>query len=242
MILTAHQPAYFPWLGYFHKISLADQFILLDSVQFEKNSFVNRNKIKTSNGLAWHTIPIEMKGHMNKSILEVKIDEQSNWRRKHWNSLLMNYKKTPFFSRYADFFENYYTAVTTNSLIEFIAVSTDFFFKELNITIPKSKLSDLGIQSTKQDLIIDMCNLMKCDTFVFGALGKNYANKSFFDSHNISIYFQEYQHPSYTQLWGDFLPYMGVVDLLFNLGAERSKELITLNNISQKELKQILMK
>ena len=99
-IATAHQPAYLPWLGYFHKISLSDEFILLDSVQFEKNSFTNRNKIKVSNGEAWLTIPVEMKGHINRNINEMVIDEKFDWRKKHWNSLLMNYKKSPYFSIY----------------------------------------------------------------------------------------------------------------------------------------------
>ena len=55
MILSAHQPAYLPWLGYFEKIACADVFIFLDTVQFEKNSFINRNKIKTQQGPQWLT-------------------------------------------------------------------------------------------------------------------------------------------------------------------------------------------
>jgi hypothetical protein len=241
MILTAHQPAYMPWLGYFHKIALADNFVILDDVQFEKNSFTNRNKIKTSNGEAWLTIPVEMKGHLDKKISDIQMDSKSNWKRKHWNSLLMNYKKAPFFDKYADFFEKYY-ALETNNLSDFIKVSSDFFFNELNIKPITKKLSELQIDAKKQDLILDMCKITNSNAFVFGALGKNYADKNLFDANAISIYFQEYKHPVYPQLWGNFVPYMGVIDALFNLGPERSREIIFEGNITKKELETILVR
>jgi len=241
MILTAHQPAYLPWLGYFHKIALADSLVILDSVQFEKNSFTNRNKVKTSNGPAWLTIPVEMKGHLDKNINDIGMDTKSNWKRKHWNSLLMNYKKAPFFETYSSFFETYYKQETTK-LDEFIGISTSFFLKELGITIPVKKLSELNIKSNKQELIIDLCKSQNANAFVFGALGKNYADKDLFDSHNISIYFQEYKHPVYSQLWGEFVPSMGIVDVLFNLGAQRTREIIFENNITKKEMEAIIKK
>ena len=241
MILTAHQPAYMPWLGYFHKIALADNFVMLDSVQFEKNSFTNRNKIKTSNGEAWLTIPVEMKGHLDKQINEIQMDSKSNWKKKHWNTLLLNYKKAPYFDKYSGFFEKYYLN-ETNNLYDFIQISSDFFFEELEITPNRKKLSELKIESKKQDLIIDLCKKTVSTAFIFGALGKNYADKSLFDSNNISIYFQEYKHPSYQQLWGEFVPYMGIIDALFNLGAERTKEVIFERNITKKELEQVFSK
>jgi len=241
MILTAHQPAYMPWLGYFHKAALADTMVVLDDVQFEKNSFTNRNKIKTSNGEAWLTIPVEMKGHTGKTIRDMQMDSKSNWKKKHWNSLLMNYKKTEYFNRYSGFFEDYYKK-ETNSLSEFIEISVSFFFSELQIGASVKKLSDLSIQSKKQELIVDMCKVTNSNAFVFGALGKDYAEKSYFDSNSISIYFQEYKHPRYQQLWGDFIPYMGIIDALFNLGPERTKEVIFENNISKKELETLLKK
>ncbi len=239
MILTAHQPAYMPWLGYFHKIALADNFVMLDSVQFEKNSFTNRNKIKTSNGEAWLTIPVEMKGHLDKCINEIQMDSKSNWKKKHWNSLLLNYKKAPYFSQYADFFEKYYLN-ETNNLYDFIQTSSNFFFQELKITPNTKRLSELNIESKKQDLIVELCRKTESNGFVFGALGKNYAYESLFKENNISICFQEYKHPFYQQLWGEFSPYMGIIDALFNLGAERTKEIIFEDNVTQKELKTLL--
>ena len=235
-IATAHQPAYLPWLGYFHKIALADEFVLLDSVQFEKNSFTNRNKIKVSNGEAWLTIPLEMKGHITKGVNEMLIDEKSDWRKKHWNSLLMNYKKAPFFAKHADFFEFYYKNATTSKLVDFISISTNYFLNELQIKPTYKKLSELSLQSKKQELIVDICVVTKADLFVFGSQGKDYADVDYFKEKKINCYFQEYKHPVYSQLWGDFKPYMGIIDCLFNNGSEKTKEIIFENNVSKNSI------
>jgi hypothetical protein len=235
-ILTAHQPAYLPWLGYFHKIALAHEFVLLDEVQFEKNSFTNRNKIKVSNGEAWITIPLEMKGHISKNVNQMTIDEKSDWRKKHWNSMLMNYKKAPYFGKYADFFENYYKNRSSSTLVDFIETSTNFFLSELKIQTSVKKLSGVGVQSKKQDLIIDLCKKTDSDMFVFGSQGKEYADADYFNSKNIACYFQEYKHPVYPQLWGEFKPYMSIVDCLFNNGSEKSAEIIFEANVKQHEL------
>ena len=168
------------------------------------------------------------------------IDEKSDWRKKHWNSLLMNYKKAPFFSTYSEFFESYYKNTTTTSLVDFIKISTDFFLSELQITPLFNELSALGVQSKKQELIVDLCKITKSDVFVFGSQGKDYADIDYFKENNLKCYFQEYHHPTYHQLWGEFKPYMSVLDSLFVHGAEKTKAFIFENNISQSEIKNTL--
>lgn len=90
MILSAHQPAYLPWLGYFDKITEADIFVFLDTVQYEKNSFINRNKIKTPQGPQWLTIPVKSKGHITATLRETLVDDSKPWRSKHLKSIEMN--------------------------------------------------------------------------------------------------------------------------------------------------------
>lgn len=95
MILSIHQPAYLPWLGYFDRIARSDKFVYLDNVQFERNSFINRNRIKTANGPIWLTIPVRLKEHFNKTIADIEIDARQNWKRKHLRSIEQNYRHAP---------------------------------------------------------------------------------------------------------------------------------------------------
>jgi hypothetical protein len=225
MMLTAHQPAYLPWLGYFQKMMLSNEFIILDAVQFEKNSFINRNKIKTSNGSAWMTVPILTKGYKEKTISDMRINNTVKWRKKHWLTLLNNYKKAPFFPQYCDFFEDMYSK-KWDTLVDLVTYSNQFFIKELDIKTNFIKLSDLGIESKKQDLIIDLCKERRYNSFLFGSQGKEYVEKDKFDNEKIETYFQSYKHPIYRQQWGEFIPYLSIVDLLFNEGSEKSIQLI----------------
>ena len=97
MIISIHQPAYLPWLGYFDKINRSDVFIYLDSVQLEKNSYTCRNKIKTPQGSTWLTIPLITKGHTTNSIEDIRIDNSQNWKKKHLKNIFFNYKKAKYF-------------------------------------------------------------------------------------------------------------------------------------------------
>ena len=225
MILTAHQPAYLPWLGYFQKMMLSDEYVVLDTVQFEKNSFINRNKIKTSNGATWMTVPVLTKNYRTKTIADMEINNDINWRKKHWLTLLNNYKKAPFFERYGDFFKDMYMQ-EWYTLVDLINYSNKFFINELGIETKLINLGDLDIRSKKQDLIIDLCKERKSTNFLFGAQGRGYVDPEKFELERIDIFFQDYRHPTYRQQWGDFIPYLSVVDLLLNEGPEKSKHLI----------------
>ena len=105
MIISAHQPAYLPWCGYFQRISMSDVFVILDEVQFEKNSFTNRNQIKTSNGVFWLTVPVRLKGHLSSNIKQIEISDNGQWAKKHWKTIKQNYLKAPFFDLYQDTFK-----------------------------------------------------------------------------------------------------------------------------------------
>ncbi len=95
MIVSVHQPQYLPWLGYFDKIERSDIFVFLDNVQFKKNEWQNRNKIKTSEGWQWLSVPVIHK--FMQKISEVKINNTVWWGKKHLNALVTNYSKAPFF-------------------------------------------------------------------------------------------------------------------------------------------------
>src|SRR5438034_6667396 len=94
MLVSIHQPHYLPWLRYFDKIARSDLFMVLDDVQYEKNGFQNRNKIKTAQGWTYLTVPVQKP--TQRSIREIEIDKQSGWCEKHQRALEMSYRKAPY--------------------------------------------------------------------------------------------------------------------------------------------------
>jgi hypothetical protein len=234
MILTAHQPVYLPWLGLFHKIAISDAFCYFDDVQYQIKDFNGRNKIKTINGPIWLTVPVKAKGYRDKKIREIEIDNSHNWRNKHFKSIYLNYKKAPFFNNYVDFFEDTYKK-EWQYLTNLNEYMLKWFLNELGIKVKYHKASELDFHGYKSDLVLNMCKKLKADLYIFGALGKDYAKEENFNKEGIKIYFQDYKHPVYPQINGEFLPYMSIIDLLFNCGP-KSLEIIMENNITKKRL------
>ena len=228
MILSAHQPAYLPWLGYFDKISKADVFVFLDTVQYEKNSFINRNKIKTPQGPQWLTIPVKSKGHITATLRETLVDDSKPWRSKHLKSIEMNYRKAPFFNEFFPKLEGIQMLPASN-LAELCWQQLQFWLKEFNIKAKVIRSSDLAVESKKSDLVLDLCLHFNADHYLSGILGKDYLDEYSFATNGIAVQYQDFQHPIYTQLWGDFLPYMSIIDYWMNCGSE-------LQNISTRRI------
>lgn len=235
VILTAHQPVYLPWLGLFHKISLADKFVYFDEVQYQKRDWNNRNRIKTSNGDIWLTVPVLCKDHYRLKLKDVVINNELPWRRKHFKSIYTAYKKAKYFDRYIGFFEDTYNKYW-DKLSDLNEHMLKFFMKSLGIDIPFFRLSDYGLESRKSDLVREMCKMVKADLYIFGTQGKNYADVESFNKESIQVYFQDYKHPVYSQLHNpEFSRYLSVIDLLFNHGDE-SMRIIQSGNITKSEL------
>lgn len=219
VVLSAHQPAYLPWLGYFDKIARADVFVFLDTVQFEKNSFINRNKIKTAQGPQWLTIPVRVKGHIQASLRETLTDDMQPWRSKHLKSLEMNYRKAPRFRECFPIIEQL-LATPESNLAELCWQQLRFWVTEFRMNTRMVRASELPITSRKSQLILDLCQHFGAEKYLSGALGKNYLDEDRFAASGIAIEYQDFQHPTYPQLWGNFEPYMGIVDYWMNCGSD----------------------
>lgn len=235
MILSIHQPNFIPWLGFFHKVLLSDIFILLDDVQFEKNSFTNRNKVKIANGYCWLTVPVKLSGKFGVKICEVEIARQQPWRKKHLSTILFNYKKAPYFYLYESFFSEMYEK-NWSSLAELNIFVLENLFQFLDISTKIVLSSSLVIEGKKNDLVLNICKKFNADIYVSGMLGKNYLVDDNFLSTGIQIYYQDYQHPIYPQLHQDFQPNLSIIDLLCNCGPE-SKSIILNGNLTKDDLK-----
>ena len=218
MILSAHQPAYLPWLGYFEKIQASDIFVYLDTVQYEKNSFINRNKIKTPNGWQWLTIPVRSKGHLNTTLFEIEVDEKQPWRTKHLKSIEMNYKNAHYFSH--SFVQlQQIMSISNFNLADLCWEHLNFWLNKFEIKTKIVRSSELNLHSKNSDLIMDLCNYFSIKKYYSGALGGNYLNELKFLNHGIKITYQNFNHPVYEQMWGKFVPYMSIVDYWMNCGS-----------------------
>ena len=232
MILTAHQPVYLPWLGLFHKISLAETFVYFDQVQYLPKDWMNRNKIRTKDGSIWLTVPVLRKGYRDLKTSEIEINNSTNWQKKHLRSISLNYKKSPYFENYIPFFEDVYSRKW-----EFLGDLNEYMLKwfldELGIKVNFLNTKNFKFEGEKSSLILNMCKKLDASTYIFGTLGKDYANVHEFEKNNVKLIFQDYNHPKYSQLYSEFVSHLSVIDLLFNHGP-KSLEIILSNNISQK--------
>ena len=235
MILTAHQPVYLPWLGLFHKIALADKFIFFDQVQYLPKDWMNRNRIKTQIGSIWLTVPVLRKGYRELKTSEIKINNSIDWQKKHLRSISLNYKKTQYFEKYIQFFEKTFTQ-KWDYLSDLNEHLLKWFLNELGIKIKIQKASEFEFKGVKSDLVLDMCKKLGANTYIFGELGKDYADEHAFKNSGITPIFQNYQHPSYTQLCGKFISHLSIIDLLFNCGP-KSYEILMSNNMTKSDLK-----
>lgn len=232
MIITIHQPEHLPWLGFFNKLSKAELFVILDSVQFEKNYFQHRNKIIGSNGAQYIGIPTLTSGHMGGTIATTPIAARSNpkWKTKYINTIKMSYSKHPYFGEAFPILEK---ALDTDTdmicdiniaIIQGFAEALDFHPKYI-------RSSELNVSGLKSNLILDICKCVNATTYIAGPSGRDYLDMQSFEDAHIEVVFNDFKHPSYPQKKTEkFIPYMSALDLFMNCGFNESRRIILEGN------------
>lgn len=217
MVVAIHQPHYIPWLGYFYKIAKSDVFVFLDNVQYSKNSYINRNKIKSPQGVVWLTVPVKTKNRFGQPINAVEIDNRTNWAKKHLKALILYYKRAKFFEKYEPFLEKIYTQ-KWEKLIDINITLITYICEQLRINTKFEFASNLQVGGKKMDLVINICKALGADTYLSGLGGKKYQDEEAFKKAGITLIYSQFVHPVYPQLWGNFIPNLSILDLLFNCG------------------------
>jgi hypothetical protein len=215
MILSVQQPQYISWLGFFNKIDRSDLFVSFDSVQFVTHGFIYRNKIKTPQGWTWLTIPVKHKHGCR--INEVRINNGIDWVERHLRSLKHSYSKAPFFNEYFGEIEEIYRG-GWDMLSDFNDTLLKWLLEKLGIGVKFFNLSDLGVEGMSTLRIVNLCKKLGADTYLSGPGGKDYVIDEMFKKDRIRLIYQDFKHPVYTQRFGEFMPGLSVVDLLFNHG------------------------
>lgn len=214
-VCAIHQPQYMPWLGYFDKIDSADVFVFLDATQFKKNEWQNRNRILAKTGPQWLTVPV--KHRFGQQIRETSVDDNSNWRRKHLNTLKACYGRSRFFGQYADEIAELLRR-DWSSLSELNVAFVKYLAQQLGITSEFVLASQLQVEGRSSELLGRICQAVHADVYLSGVGGRGYLDESVFDEVAVKTEYQSFQCVEYPQLLGGFEPALSALDILFNCG------------------------
>jgi hypothetical protein len=206
-----------PWKGYFDLIHDVDLFIFYDEVQYTKNDWRNRNKIKTPKGIEWLTIPVGT--NLKRKIIDVKLND-AKWQRSHWDKIKANYSRAPYFKLYKDFFEEAYLKKRWQFLYEvnryfIIEISRRF----LDIKTEFADSRDFPSEGVKQEKLLSLLKNIGADCYISGPSAKSYIKEEDFISAGIKLIWKDYSdYIEYPQLYGNFEHSVSIIDLLFNTG------------------------
>ena len=223
------QSNYIPWKGYFDLINSVDEFILFDDMQYTRRDWRNRNKIKTSQGLIWLTIPVQVRGKYFQTIKETEISDQ-NWNQLHWKSILNNYVRAEYFSDYREIFEDLYLNFNEKFLSN---VNYRFLVKICNLLGIKTQISwstDYVIVNGKTERLISLCKQAGATEYISGPAARDYMDEDLFQQENIKLSYIEYcNYPEYRQIHPNFEHSVSIIDLLFNEGVNAKKYMKSFN-------------
>jgi len=230
MLVTIHQPNYLPWTGFFHKWLLADAFVILDTVQYHKNEWQNRNRIKTAQGAQWLTVPVHYQ--FPQRIDEVEI-AGLGWVRKQVTAIEQAYAKAPYL-------DHYWPEIRTLLLRDWQHISRlntrliRQLGEMLGCTAPLYLASEMRTseeEPTKR--LIALTRELEGTAYLSGREGRNYLRQEAFAAASLELWFQEAEAPRYPQLHGAFISHLSVIDLLFNVGPDAAAVIRKMGGIVQ---------
>lgn len=225
-IVVIHQPDFAPYLGFFHRFLRADYYIALDHVQFVygNRAWTHRDKIKTAQGEKWLTVSVK-KAPRDTAINQIELSADTNWRQDNLRLLEHNYRKAPCCKELMPEIERLY-AMPFQMLRDFNMASIDMLMDMLDVRIPWVWSSTLDPVGTKNELLVDLLQKVSATHYLSGLGARDYFQPEPFARAGIEVIWQDFKHPVYPQLYGDFIPYLSSIDLLFNCGIEKSRKIL----------------
>lgn len=213
------QSAYIPWRGYFDLIAAVDEFVFYDDVQFSNGDWRNRNRILTTSGPKWLTIPVPKKGRIRQNIQDIHAIG-SEWRTDHWNRIAASYSKARYFDEVSDLLWPIYQMPNTR-LSEVNHALTSAINGYLGIRTRLSWSTDYDLPTGRSERLVEICHMLDCKTYVSGPAAKSYLDISAFESRKIAVEWFGYDKlKPYRQLHGTYEPNLSIIDLLFNHGPQ----------------------
>lgn len=212
------QSNYIPWKGYFDIIAAVDEFVVYDEVQFTKNDWRNRNRIKTRNGVEWISIPVGQ--NINRRIREVDLPA-ADWQAKHWKTLVTNYGRSPHFAEISALLEPVYLGgpFTRLSSVNIALIRAICTYLDIATVITDS--GEYPGTGGKSERLVSICQQTGSARYVSGPAARSYLDEALFRAHGIQVSWFDYSgYPAYPQRWGAFEHGVSVLDLLFNCGKD----------------------
>jgi hypothetical protein len=218
MIISANQPYFCPYPGFFYKACRSDVLVLLDEVQFPRGTtWINRNRFKNDQGFLWLTIPVWKKGLGLQQINRVRICREGRWPRKHLQSLRTAYAHAPYLGDHLSFLEEVFTR-PREMLLDLNLAIIRYLMDSLHINTRLVLLSELGIAARGTQLLIEISKALGASTFLASSQAIKYLDARLLEANGIELSFFTWEAPIYPQLWGDFLANLSTFDLLFDCG------------------------
>jgi len=218
MILSAHQPYFAPFPGFFYKAFMSDLFVILDDVQFPQGTtWISRNRFKSHQGALWITVPVWKKGMGLQKISEVRICHEGRWAKKHVESLKTAYRKAPYLAEHLGFLEEMFSE-KNEKLMDLNLALIQYLMKALDIQAKTVLLSDLNVPSSGSRRLVDVCKKLGASQFIAQTPAKKFIDEKLFLDAGVELSFFNPPAPIYPQLWGDFIANLSVFDLVLNCG------------------------
>ncbi|WP_395450912.1 WbqC family protein [Aminobacter sp. UC22_36] len=218
------QSNYIPWRGYFDMLRLADQVVLLDSVQYTRRDWRNRNKIKTPQGASWLSISVEVKGRYNESIDQIRIADMT-WAQNHRRAISLAYRRAPHFGAQGQWVDDLLARVAYETrLTDVNETLIRAICEKLKIGTSICRCTDLLSLETMAGMdpserLAALAERAGATRYISGPAAKAYLDHEAFNKRGIEVGWMDYSgYPPYPQLWGDFEPAVSILDLILNTG------------------------
>ncbi len=212
------QSNYIPWKGYFDLIATADEFVLYDDMQYTRRDWRNRNKVKSSAGSLWLTVPVEVKGKYSQPIKETRIADPG-WPENHWKTIQHNYARAPYFGQYRDVFEELFLGCKEEYLSRVNFRFLTGICRVLDIQTPITWSMDYVMIEGKTERLVDLCRQAGATEYISGPSARDYIDEAQFQAAGITLGWMDYSnYPEYPQIHPPFDPAVSVIDLILNTG------------------------
>ena len=218
-----HQPDFLPYLGFFHRLLSCDTFVILDDVQFLRRGWHHRDKIKTPAGVRWLSLSVK-KGDYQQQIKQVCLSNGDEWIESNLNLIRENYRKAPYFEENFPSIEAIYRT-GFDLMIDLNLAFLNYFYVLFETEFEVVLSSDLRVEGRRNEKLKNLVSAVGGNVYLSGLGARSYLDEEVFQKAGISVEWQEFQHPVYSQLQEDFIPNLSCLDVLLNSGPD-SKDVL----------------